>query len=193
MKRRTLTAKTNLRARLLRLRSHATTQRFSTTMTDPTITDPALASLKGMRRVKRATPTNSTRSSTNPAGVCEVRTEPGVSTNVGPNPDPRVTFANERTFLAWTRTSLALIGAGLAVAQFLKLGPRIAPLLTGIGLITLGAATSLTSYRQWQRNQHALRNNQPVPACIMPHILARGAALFAVVAVVLAVLAFSYQ
>ena len=53
----------------------------------------------------------------------------------GSDPDPRFTFANERTFLAWTRTSLALIGAGLAVAQLLKLGARVAPLLTGIGLI----------------------------------------------------------
>jgi uncharacterized membrane protein YidH (DUF202 family) len=84
-------------------------------------------------------------------------------------------------------------GAGLAVAQFLKLGARVAPLLTGIGLIALGATTSLTSYRQWQRNQTALRQRQPILRCVMPHILARGAALFAVAAVVLAVLAFSYR
>ena len=36
---------------------------------------------------------------------------------VGTEPDPRLTFANERTFLAWARTGLALIGGGLAVAQ----------------------------------------------------------------------------
>src|SRR4051794_41895806 len=33
---------------------------------------------------------------------------------VGEAPDPRFTFANERTFLAWNRTALALIGGGLA-------------------------------------------------------------------------------
>ncbi|MBV9808904.1 MAG: DUF202 domain-containing protein, partial [Solirubrobacterales bacterium] len=38
----------------------------------------------------------------------------------GSDPDPRFTFANERTFLAWNRTALALIAAGLAAAQFLK-------------------------------------------------------------------------
>jgi putative membrane protein len=122
-----------------------------------------------------------------------VRGDRHASTEAEANPDPRFTFANERTFLAWTRTSLALIGAGLAVAQFLKLGTRVAPLLTSLGLIALGAATSLTSYRQWQRNQRALRHHQPVPPCIMRHILARGAALFALAAVVLAVLTFFYR
>jgi putative membrane protein len=125
------------------------------------------------------------------SGGLPVRTERSAALGADTNLDPRFTFANERTFLAWTRTSLALIGAGLAVAQFVKLGVRVAPLLTGVGLIAFGAATSLTSYRQWQRNQRALQRRQPVTPCIMPHILAGGAAVFAVAAVVLAVLAFS--
>ena len=42
--------------------------------------------------------------------------------------DPRFSYANERTFLAWNRTALALIGVGLAVANLLaavrlRLGP----------------------------------------------------------------------
>jgi putative membrane protein len=108
-------------------------------------------------------------------------------------PDPRVTFANERTLLAWTRTSLALIGAGLAVAQFLKVGLRLAPLVTGIGLIVFGSTTSLTSYRQYRRNGRALQRGRQVPPCAMPHIRAIGAALFAVLATVLAVLAFLHR
>jgi putative membrane protein len=137
------------------------------------------------------TAADSMRSVPRLSGGVAVRTGRGPAFGADTNLDPRFTFANERTFLAWTRTSLALIGAGLAVAQFLKLGVRVAPLLTGIGLIALGAATSLTSYRQWQRNQRALQQRQPVPPCIMPHILAIGAALFAVASVVLAVLAFT--
>jgi putative membrane protein len=109
------------------------------------------------------------------------------------DPDPRVTFANERTFLAWTRTSLALIGAGLAVAQFLKLGARLARLLTGIGLIALGSTTSLASYRQYRRSQRAIRHGQPIPPRAMPHILAGGAAVFAAPATALAVLAFFHR
>ena len=35
----------------------------------------------------------------------------------GHEPDYRFTLANERTFLAWIRTSLGLMAVGLAVAQ----------------------------------------------------------------------------
>ncbi|MBU1607433.1 MAG: DUF202 domain-containing protein, partial [Alphaproteobacteria bacterium] len=33
----------------------------------------------------------------------------------GTEPDPRFTLANERTFLAWIRTSLAVLAGGVAV------------------------------------------------------------------------------
>jgi putative membrane protein len=36
----------------------------------------------------------------------------------GTEPDPRFTLANERTFLAWIRTSLALLAGGIAVEAF---------------------------------------------------------------------------
>ncbi len=39
--------------------------------------------------------------------------------NDGETPDYRFSLANERTFLAWLRTALALIGGGFAVDQFL--------------------------------------------------------------------------
>jgi uncharacterized membrane protein YidH (DUF202 family) len=84
-----------------------------------------------------------------------------------------------------------LIGAGLVVAQFLKTGFRAVALIAGIGLIAFGGATSFISKRQWQRDERALRQKQPLPRYRMPHILVRGVALFAVFAVVLAVLAFA--
>lgn len=37
---------------------------------------------------------------------------------VGKAPDYRFTLANERTFLAWVRTALAMMAAGVAVVQF---------------------------------------------------------------------------
>lgn len=36
----------------------------------------------------------------------------------GSDPDPRFTLANERTFLAWVRTSLALLAGGIGLDAF---------------------------------------------------------------------------
>ena len=44
---------------------------------------------------------------------------PARAASVGSQPDYRFSLANERTFLAWLRTGLALIAGGLAAAQFL--------------------------------------------------------------------------
>src|SRR5271155_614790 len=84
--------------------------------------------------------------------------EPGV------DPDPRLTFANERTYLAWNRTALALIAGGLAVAQFVKAGFAGAQLIVALPLIALGASLSYGSYRHWQRSQRAMRLGQSLPA-----------------------------
>ena len=43
---------------------------------------------------------------------------------VGEEPDYRFSLANERTFLAWVRTSLGLIGGGVAVEAFGVASPR---------------------------------------------------------------------
>ena len=43
----------------------------------------------------------------------------------GTEPDPRFTFANERTFLAWSRTALALVVAGLGIVQLLPPFPGV--------------------------------------------------------------------
>ena len=106
----------------------------------------------------------------------------------GEDPDPRFTFANERTFLAWNRTSLALIAAGLAVAQLLKFGIPEARLVIALPLIGLGAYTAFTSYRRWEANERALRLGHPLPSSGMPRGLAIGVGLVAVAAGVIAVL-----
>jgi len=75
--------------------------------------------------------------------------------DVQPEPDadsdPRFTFANERTYLAWNRTALALIAGGLAVAQLVKVKLEVAPFVAAIALILFGAVMSVNSYDQWQR------------------------------------------
>lgn len=102
-------------------------------------------------------------------------------------PDPRITFANERTFLAWNRTALALIVGGLAVAQFLRLGFGDAQLLVGLALIVLGAVMSASSYRLWNRNKDALARGEPLPTSGLPQVLVWAIGVIALVSVVLVI------
>ena len=77
--------------------------------------------------------------------------------------DPRVYFAAERTFLAWIRTGLGLMGVGFAVARFglflrqIHEGQsNIAPttgisVWSGVALVMLGVVVNLSAiYRHFQ-------------------------------------------
>ena len=101
--------------------------------------------------------------------------------DVGEEPDERFTLANERTYLAWIRTSLALIGGGLAAGQLLEFQSTAARLVVALPPIVLGAALALTSYRRWEANQRALRLGAPLPTGGPPRILAFGIGALAVV------------
>jgi putative membrane protein len=102
-------------------------------------------------------------------------------------PDVRFTYANERTFLAWNRTALALIATGVAATQLLpKLQVEWGRRLLGLPLIALGALVAAESLRHWQANERAMRRGEPLPRSHMPLILAIGVVVVAVIAVVLA-------
>jgi putative membrane protein len=103
-------------------------------------------------------------------------------------PDPRVSFANERTFLAWNRTALALIAGGLAVSQLLKVSFGGAALTVALALVAFGAFMSFTGYRHWQRNERAIRLRQPIMPSALPRFLSCGVAGFAVAAAALTIL-----
>jgi putative membrane protein len=92
----------------------------------------------------------------------------------GTEPDARFTFANERTFLAWARTALAFVVAGLGVVQLLPPFPGVpwGRHLLGVPLIALGAVISVAGYVEWASNQRALRRGAPLPQTMMPRILA---------------------
>jgi putative membrane protein len=96
----------------------------------------------------------------------------------GQEPDPRFTLANERTFLAWIRTALALMAAGIAVEAFtgevFDPGARkaLAILLLGLGLI-LSASAGL----RWLHVERAMRHGKPLPLPILVPLLAIGGAL----------------
>lgn len=104
----------------------------------------------------------------------------------GTEPDPRFTFANERTFLAWSRTALALVVAGLGVVQLLPPFPGVpwGRHVLGVPLIVFGAVVAVVAYGEWVRSQRALRHGQPLPRSVMPRLLAVVITAIAVIAAV---------
>jgi putative membrane protein len=104
----------------------------------------------------------------------------------GTEPDPRFTFANERTFLAWSRTALALVVAGLGVVQLLPPFPGVpwGRHVLGVPLIVFGAVVAVAAYSEWVRSQRALRHGLPLPRSVMPQLLAAVITVIAVIAAV---------
>lgn len=79
-------------------------------------------------------------------------------------PDPRFLLAGERTFLAWVRTGLALLAAGLGVILLPTADVPVLPRVLSAGLLLVAFATSATAYPRWRRVQTALRGHTPLPA-----------------------------
>jgi putative membrane protein len=102
-------------------------------------------------------------------------------------PDPRFLLANERTFLAWNRTGLALVGGGLAAGQLLDFDSALAELAVSLPPIALGAALALMSYRRWAANDRALRRGEPLPAADASRVLPLGILILALVIAVVVI------
>jgi putative membrane protein len=108
----------------------------------------------------------------------------------GTEPDPRFTLANERTFLAWIRTSLALLAGGIAVEAFTTdVFPE--PIRRGLSvlLLLLGMLLSAGSAVRWLRVEASLRSNRPLPLPLIGPLLAAGCAVAAAVVIAVIVLA----
>ena len=107
----------------------------------------------------------------------------------GTHPDYRFTLANERTLLAWLRTSLALAAGGVAVATYAPdLGVRWGSAAVALGLVVIGMGTAAAGYRRWRANEEAIRAGRPLPASrLLPAVSAAVAAVVVVVAVLVGV------
>ncbi|RSM83920.1 DUF202 domain-containing protein [Kibdelosporangium aridum] len=103
---------------------------------------------------------------------------------VGDEPDPRFSLANERTFLAWLRTSIALMAAGIG---FAALGPtgNALDLAVSCALLVTGIACSLSAFQHWMACERALRLGDPLPSPWMAAILGVGLAVTGVLAALL--------
>ena len=102
-------------------------------------------------------------------------------------PDYRFTLANERTYLAWIRTALALIAGGVAVVQLVpEFGFPIARLVIGLALTAGGGLPAVSAVQRWRRVQAAMGRGDDLPPSRLPQLLAGG--LLVVVLLILAVL-----
>lgn len=109
---------------------------------------------------------------------------------VGTEPDPRFTFANERTFLAWIRTALGFLAAGVAVAAVARLSGALGPEVRAgsIVLIVCGLVASVSAFFRWVRNEQAMRLGRPLPSSPMLVIVTSIVAVIALVALVVVAL-----
>lgn len=107
----------------------------------------------------------------------------------GEEPDPRFTLANERTFLTWLSTSLALSAGGVAIAAVSSdvFVPWMRTVLA-LTLVSLAALSAAMAYPRWRRVQRALRRANPLPAPALAPVLGYGVATVAVLAVILILL-----
>jgi putative membrane protein len=98
-------------------------------------------------------------------------------------PDYRFTLANERTFLAWIRTSLGFLAGGVAVRQLIEpfhiRGGR-----TALALLAIAASAVLAAggFLRWRTIQRAMRRGEPLPPARLVPILAVGVVVTALVA-----------
>lgn len=108
----------------------------------------------------------------------------------GHEPDPRFTLANERTFLTWLSTSLALSAGGVAMAAVPRdvFVPWVRTALAVV-LVLLAALAAALAYPRWRLVQRALRRQAPLPPLALAPLFGYGVAAVAVLALVLIIVA----
>ena len=89
---------------------------------------------------------------------------PGFVYGEGEEPDYRFSFANERTYLAWIRTALALLAAGVALDVVDLSIPAAAQHAIAVLLVALGLLCAVAAWVRWALAERAMRRGRPLPA-----------------------------
>jgi putative membrane protein len=116
--------------------------------------------------------------------MCGVtRRQPRWVYDAGQEPDPRFSLANERTFLAWVRTALAMLAGGVALHALSVPSTAWVRTVLVVGLVGLGGVVCGFAYLRWARVERAMRRHEPLPS------FGLGLAITVVLVVVAALLA----
>ena len=104
----------------------------------------------------------------------------------GKDPDYRFTLANERTFLAWIRTALAILAGAVVLHQLFAKGVSGWHLtITSAALAVLAGGLGAGAYRHWKGNEIAMRHSQSLPRSYLIPSLAVAVVATSIAAVVL--------
>ena len=93
-------------------------------------------------------------------------------------------LANERTFLAWIRTSIALMGFGFVIVKFTLFLKEISLMLEtkgvsskgysaiiGIIMVALGVIIAILAFLQYKKNEKLINNNSFFPSSILSLVI----------------------
>ncbi|MFZ2526601.1 MAG: DUF202 domain-containing protein [Rhodococcus sp. (in: high G+C Gram-positive bacteria)] len=95
-------------------------------------------------------------------------------------PDYRFTLANERTFLAWIRTSLALLAAGVAVGElFADASDGVGHATLAVTCVVVATALSFGAFHRWRHVQSAMRRGAPLPSAVLVRVTIIGICVIA--------------
>ena len=83
--------------------------------------------------------------------------------DAGTEPDPRYSLANERTFLAWVRTSLGVLAGAVALESLQVPEQDGLRLVLVVALLLFGGLTATLAWLRWARVEKAMRTRSPLP------------------------------
>lgn len=103
----------------------------------------------------------------------------------GQEPDPRFTLANERTMLAWVRTALALVGAGVLIDAVEIDVSETTRAIIGAVLVVLGGVAAAGAWFRWASTERALRHTKALPGARLAAVVIGGLVLVAIAVLVM--------
>lgn len=103
---------------------------------------------------------------------------------VGAEPDPRFSLANERTFLAWCRTSLAVISLAVALDNITIAMNGVVRVIITAMLLLMGCILPVLAWRDWAACEKAMRLGKPLPGSVAQLVFAAGTIICTALSVV---------